>query len=1044
MDRFIEYFIQNKRLNYAILAFLLYLGVHAYVNIPKELFPYVELEKITVSGSYAGASATTMDKMAVRDIEDALSNLNGIKKTETTITPSSFGILLTLDEHANRINVLNKVKDAVAASKQYLPTDMVEPVATLMDKNRPLIRLSVASDTLSQGELTEIAKEIKSKIARFKNISEVFIRGDSEEEVLISVDSQAVLAYGLKPSSVANAVANLSYVFPVGNIEERGKYAFVSTVNGKTDAQEWMESIISVDEKYIRLGDIAKVAVHYPQNDTLSTFNNKKTLSLVISKGESGNAIELSKELQSYIESIEKNYEGVSFDFYQDASKPVEDRLNTVISNLMFGLILVFVSMYVLINLRIAFIVVMGIPFSFIIGLLFIYYMGYSINIISLLGALIVIGIVVDDAIVVSENIQRHIDEGMDNYRAAILGLKEVILPVTLATLTTAAAFLPMFMMQGEIALFMILVPIVVVMILMGSLIESFFFLPLHAQEFLKKGRNMVDWTPFQELYGRVLGFHIKYKKTFLVLFLVVIPLFTFFVASSMKFQFFPNHDGNYLYVSGKLNINTPIEETYEISKEAVAKLMEHGEEFSLKSITCTTGYRRSISGESERGNNVFYITMELYDRKDTNFINAYINPILNFSFKFDDPEKRREKQTFELAPLADTLLEPIKIEHAMVELGVSESKPGLIRSDIQINLSGNNDQKLEEATQELREALELSKGVLNASDNIRYGKAEYKIKINPYGESLGLSEGYVARVLSGYFLEKRQGTTFNDRGVVEIKTQDAAKDTTQTLYDFDLSLPDGRFVNLMEVAEIVEIKDYEKIDKLNGNIIKTVFANVDKRYITPTEVLDGVAPLLESFKKSGIEVELLGENEKKQELASDMKKAVILAIFLIFLTLLLIFSKIKYVFMVMSVIPLSILGALLGHQAMGINLTMPSIIGILGLAGVVINDGIIMLDFLHGTHNSEQFFKRAKQRLRPIVITSVTTFLGLFTLIFYATGQAVILQPIAISIGFGLMWGTFLNLIYLPTLYAVVNSIEPLNTVEKQETYTAQKEQAQ
>ena len=1029
--QFIEYFIKNKRFNYAVLFFLIYLGVNAYIQIPKELFPYVELEKITVSGSYSGASASTMDKMAVRDIEDALSSISGIDKTETTISPGKFAILLTLNEHANKINILNKVKDAIAASKQYLPSDMVEPVANLMDKNRPLIRLSIASQTLSQGELTRVAQEVKSKLSRIKNISEISIRGDSDEEILISFDSKAVAAYGIKPETLVSAVNNLSYIFPVGNIEERGNFVFVSTVHGKTSVTEYQDTIVKVDESYVRLGDIAKVQMYYPQKETLSTFNNNKSISLVISKGDTGNSIELSKELQATMKKMAKNYEGVVFDFYQDSSKPVEDRLNTVISNLMFGLILVFISMAILINLRIAFIVAMGIPFSFIIGLLFIYHMGYSINIVSLLGALIVIGIVVDDAIVVSENIQRHIDEGMDNYNAAINGLKEVILPVTLATLTTAAAFLPMFMLQGEIALFLILVPIVVVMILFGSLIESFFFLPLHATEFLKKGKNFVNWVPFQELYERTLIFHIRYKKTFVVMFLVVIPILTYFTAISMKFQFFPNHDGNYLYISGKLDINTPIEDTFLIAKEIEATMMQHAKEFSLKSITSTSGYRRSLSGETERTNNVFYITMELYDREETNFMNKYVNPILNFTFDFNNPERIRQKKTFELAPRAQELITPFIAQYNMVELGVTESKPGLIRSDIQINLSGSNDKALEDAIKALEIKLRATNGVLNISDNIRYGKMEYKIKVNSYGESLGLSEGSIAKLLSGYFLEKRQGTTFNDEGVVEIKTADTLKDTTNALLNFEVTLSDGRIVRLTEVAQIIQIQDYEKIDKLNGNIVKTVFANVDKRHVTPSEILQELEPLLESFAKSGIEVNLLGEKEKNKQLQGDMQGAIVLAVFLIFLTLLLIFSKVKYVLMVMSVIPLSILGALVGHKLLGINLTMPSIIGILGLAGVVINDGIIMLDFLHGTHKSEDFFRRAKLRLRPIVITSVTTFLGLFTLIFYATGQAVILQPIAISIGFGLMWGTFLNLIYLPTLYAVINGIEPIKQKE-------------
>ncbi len=208
---------------------------------------------------------------------------------------------------------------------------------------------------------------------------------------------------------------------------------------------------------------------------------------------------------------------------------------------------------------------------------------------------------------------------------------------------------------------------------------------------------------------------------------------------------------------------------------------------------------------------------------------------------------------------------------------------------------------------------------------------------------------------------------------------------------------------------------------------MKSVFANIDKKKTTAVDVLGEIKPLLDEVRNEGIEISLLGENEKNEQFKNDMIRSLIIAVFLILITLLFIFPKIRYALMVMSVIPFSLLGALLGHMLLGINLSMPSVIGMLGLAGVVINDGIIMLDFLHGTSNIDKFYERAKLRLRPILITSITTFLGLFTLIFYATGQAVILQPIAISIGFGLLWGTVLNLVYLPALYAVVNKLKPV-----------------
>jgi HAE1 family hydrophobic/amphiphilic exporter-1 len=1022
----IEYFIKNSRLNHALLVFIVFMGIHSYLNIPKEMFPDMELDKISILGSYRGASATTMDKMAVRDIEDSLSNINGIDKSETTITPGAFAIVLTLSKGANRELTLSRVKDSVAQSRQNLPSDMNEPVASLLEKTKSLIKLAISSSSLSVGELTVIAQDMKSKVAKVEGISEVLIRGDSNEEVIIKLNSEAILAYGLDHAALQKAISNLSYIFPIGDIEQRGNFVFVSTANGKANADEYRDAILNVNDKYIKLSDIAEVSIEYPQTDTLATYNGKKTISLSISKGVSGDAIVLAKTLQDYVEKLQKNYKGAEFTFYEDNSKPIQERLDIIISNLMFGMILVFISMYILINLRIAIIVVLGIPFSFLIGIICLYYMGYSINVVSLLGALIVIGIVVDDAIVVSENIQRYIDEGMDRYDATIRGTKEMILPVTLATVTTVVAFLPIFMMQGETALFIMLIPLTVIIILLGSLFESFLFLPLHSYEYLRKSNNIVNWVPLQNFYERVVLHLLHYKKISLLFFFIVIPLSTVFLATSMKFQFFPNFDGNFLYISGKLSINTPLEETYKISKEIEEELVKHKEEFSLKAVSSVIGYRRSLSGETQRNSGVFMITMELYDREASNFFDKYITPVLNFSFDFNNPQKMRQEQTYELAPRAKEIIALFKSKYNMEDLGVMEDKPGLIKSDIEINLSGTNDEMLQSSIKKLEEKISEIEGIRDFGDNIKLGKMEYKIKINPYGESLGLSEATIAKTLSAYFLEQKQATTFNERGVMEIKTEDSAKDSIDTFLNFNIPIGDGKYVKLTQVAQIIQIRDYEKINKLNGNIIKTLFASIDKRKTTSQEVLDKLEPTLNEVRESGVDVMLLGEKEKKEQLKSDMQKATFLALFLIFISLLLIFSKVKYVLMVMSVIPLSVLGALIGHKLLGINLSMTSIIGILGLAGVVVNDGIIMLDFLHGTHKLEEFLMRAKLRLRPIIITSLTTFLGLYTLIFYASGQAVILQPIAVSLGFGLIWGTVLNLFYLPTLYALVNKIEP------------------
>jgi multidrug efflux pump subunit AcrB len=1023
--RIIEYFITNKRLNYVLLLFILIAGVTAYRDIPKELFPDVTLNMIDVGGGYPGSSAEILDKMAVRDIEDAIEGISGIETTETIIVPGRFDIILTLTDEADPIDVLSKVKDAIAANRQYLPADMTEPVATLLTRKRDLLSISLSSETVTRDGLIAAAKAIKSRIMHMPDIAEVKIFGDSDEEILVRIDTKAAGAYGISQKSLLNAISNLSYIYPVGNIEQPGNYLFLSTVHGRHDEKAWREARLRIDGKMIRLGDVAQVTRKLAQTATLSSFNARDNVTLKVYKSADGDAIRLSKQLRELVETLRKEYPDLILDIYHDSSIPIKKRLDVIISNIMFGLVLIFVTMALLINLRIAAIVTMGIPFSFAIGLLFLYNLGYTINIVSLLGALIVIGIVVDDAVVVAENIQRYIDEGMERHSAVLRGVKEMVLPVTLATATTVVAFLPLFLLSGEISHFIILIPIVVIMVLLGSLIESFFFLPLHAEEFLKKGRNMVDWRPLQQKYEQALIFIVRHKKVFLVLFLIGIPVLTVVMVRQLHFQFFPSFDSRYIYVTGRLDINTPIETTHRVARAIEKALLAHKEELGLKSVSAVAGSRTTMGGENEKDNGSFYITMELYDLKPRDWINHYLNPLLNFSFDFNDPDQRREIATYALAHKIEAIIAPFRKKYLLEELGVRQRHIGVIRNDIKINFTGNDDAKVIAAIERVKKVLVALDGVTGVSDNLQHGKMEYRLKINDYGEKLGLSEGEVARLLSGYFLQQRQALTFGGEGIVEIRTEEIGKDDLARLENFDYPLGDGRYVKLREIADFIKSRDFMQIKKRDGEIVRTVFAAIDKRRTTANDVLERLDPLLKSIEKEGVKIRLMGEKEKNTQLAKEMKKAVVVALFLILIALLLIFSKIKYALMVMSVIPFSIMGALAGHLLLGINLTMPSIIGILGLAGVVVNDGIIMLDFLHGTHDAGSFFERAVLRLRPILITSITTFLGLFTLIFFATGQAVILQPIAVSIGFGLLWGTVLNLFYLPTLYAIVNGIE-------------------
>ena len=317
-------------------------------------------------------------------------------------------------------------------------------------------------------------------------------------------------------------------------------------------------------------------------------------------------------------------------------------------------------------------------------------------------------------------------------------------------------------------------------------------------------------------------------------------------------------------------------------------------------------------------------------------------------------------------------------------------------------------------------------KGVEDISDNANEGERELKLRVNSYGQQLGFTESYVVNVLRGAFLKAEYGKMFDSKGLIRIRIEDAYKKRSEAIGDFRLTTPDGQqMVRLKDICDFYYQKSFVKIFKEDGTKVRSLFARVDKHLITPTEVMDKIRPLLDTLEASGVKVVIKGEEKENRQIKKEMGEAAVIAIFLIFITLVWMFNSMVLPLIILSTIPLSVLGALVGTKLMGIHMTLPGIMGIIGLAGVVVNDGLIMLDFVKGSKTYDEMVVKAGMRLRPIILTSVTTVLGLSSLMFFASGQALILQPMAISLGFGIAWATVLNLFYVPLMYAVVYHVK-------------------
>jgi multidrug efflux pump subunit AcrB len=1023
-ERFLRFFIDNARINYLLFILVFILGIYSYIKTPKEIFPSFELDMISISGHYNGASIDILDKMAVKDIEDEVKNIDGIKEMATIISPTRFNMILELEKRVDRYNTANKVKDALSVAKQNLPDDMDEPIVSVLEIKRDLLDISIVCDPNSDLDLVKRANYLKDKISNLKNISEVIIRGDSEIYYDITLNMKKIKALKLNENLLFNEIASLSYIYPIGKIEDsKGGHFYISTFNGKKRVQELLNTRIKVSGKTILLKDIATIKKRYEDTKTLFIVDNKSAIDLAIKQSRIGNALLLSKEIKRIVKELNQKNDGFTYIIHNDHSVRIKDRLNIIVSNILLGLILISLLVMFLINSRMSLIITLGIPTSFVIGAFYLYISGYTINMISLVGVLIALGIIVDDAIVVSENIQQHLEKGLEPKEAAMRGAQEMFKPVTIASLTTLFAFIPALMMSGTMGEVIKLIPIAVSVLVLASLIESFVFLPIHAAHILKKDQKARSWEKANKIYSKIIHYLIKYKKSFLFSFIILVPFLMILGVKMSKFQMFPKFDASTISLTLKANVNTTTQETNEILKSIQRDIYKNRDKFFIDHIGSVAGWRRDSAGNSETYPYVGIIKIELQKLKPQNFVDRYITP--NLSFYYDKHNRLRDEKSKIVAKKLRAFLKKMnyKDKFNLTDIDIVEKKVGPIKSDLKIGLIGEDSQKIAIYIKELKTQLSKLEGITSVNSGIKFGIDEIKLKINSYGESLGLTERSLGKLLSNIYLERKVALSYDSEDLLEIKIKSSNKDSIEELKNYKLNIGSNRYVMLKDVVEFKVIKSFEKVIKDFGEKNFYIYANVDPKLLTANEALTKIKPILDTIKSDGIKLKFKGEKEKQKDLKNDMIAASSLAMVLIMLSMLYLFNSFRETLMMMSVIPFAFLGVLIGHFMLGLNLSMPSIIGMLGLSGVVINDGIIMMMNLKKAENIDDIYHYASKRFRPIVLTSITTLIGLSSLIFFPTGQATIFQPMAIALGFGLAWGTILNLLYLPVLYTFLNA---------------------
>ncbi len=1019
------------------MLFMAVMSLFAYQNIAKEIFPASTLDQVLVSGVYVGASGEVLDKMAVKSIEDEMKSLSEVDTIESTIQNGSFRIIADIKRGNDPQLVLGDVKDIISNVKRDLPADMDEPIAKVVVHEYPLIMVAVSGEVGTK-KLLDAADDLKSRLSLIPNLSGILIRGESDEEILITLDQKKIDAYGLSKQAIYQAISSLSSIFPVGTIKEAGNHLYISTINGEKDKKKLEDTLLSVNGKHFYLKDIASVRFGLGDPTQLSHYNGKPNISLDIKKTKEGNAIALVKEIREILKEYNQKYhQEITFDAYTDTSVWIKNRLNLVSSNIIFGLILVMLALFLSLNVRIALVVGIGIPTSFMITLIFADMIGYSLNMLTLLGTLIALGMLVDEAIVVAENIYRHLEMGKPPREAAIDGAAEMFPAILTATLTTVFAFLPLLIMTGKMGMFMKVLPVMISILLLSSLFEAFYFLPLHSKEFYSIGKLPSStaeehggfWQWIIGTYKQILKLLLRYKWISLVVMVVGIMAGTVMMTKITKFQLFPPFDVQQVFVNGKVNINHELNETEAYVTRVENALLAKLDKQSVDSITSVIGFRMNADSTFETGENLFQIFVNLHEKAPENFFDRYINPL--FSLEYDDHDMIRQKSA---QALVQEIQEEILPEVGSLEVGgvkifeefnIYAQQTGIVGHDIEIGFSADHLEAVLHAIGRVEENLSHIQGVHDISNDANEGERELKLRVNEYGQSLGLSEGYISTALRGSFFKGEYAKAFNREGLIRIKVEDRYKDKIESIQEFKITTPEGFVVALNEVCDFIYQKSFVRIFKEDGEKVYSVFARLEGKKIVASEVMKQLEPLLEQLRKEGIKVIIKGEARENDQMKREMMQAALIAVFLIFITLVWMFNSFVQPLIILSIIPLSVLGVLVGTKLMGMHMTLPGVMGIIGLAGVVVNDGLIMLSFIRDGKTQEEMVTLAGYRLRPIILTSLTTVLGLSSLIFFASGQALILQPMAVSLGFGIAWATVLNLYFVPLMYAVIYRIK-------------------
>ncbi len=1016
----IEFFLNQNPLNHLLFTGLLFLSFFSYQEVAKEMFPPTTLDSVVISGGYRSSSAELLEQLIVRDCEEILKENPNLANISSVTSKGAFHITAELISGSKNL-IVNDITNAIASLDVDLPEDMKLPTVTTVEQFFPLLSLAIFPKEQNQTDIVEIAKSLKDKIGALPHIYKSELVGKFDKSLRVVLDYGKIEAYGLSKSKVIKALEGLYLMMPIGVIKGQKEKFFVSTKSSNIKQEEILNSYLNIDGKSLYLKEIATTEMKYEKHSLLTRTDGQKSLMIMTKKAKRGDAIKLSQDIREMVEEFQKKHPHLEFKILNDSSFWIKTRLNVISANILIGLILLFFAIWLFISLKIALVVIIGIPVSFAFGMVGLDVTASSLNTLSMIGVLLSLGLLVDEAIVVSENIHRHKMMGKTTHQACVDGTAEVIPMLFIAMLTTVIAFFPLTTLTGGLGAFIKIIPIMVMILIVSSFVESFVFLPSHYAMLDRKDeaykmtlRDRV-WEKITRVYKRFLKWALGFRYIVFISFILLSLLFSFLLIKESKFVLFPEFDAMSINVTGKVKGNSLALSSKE-SQALEIELLEILNAQNVSSIHSTIGMKSDGRSQHEMGNNLFTITIYLKPKITDDYFNRVINPIFHL-FGQSVGEKRTRTQTAkEIEQSIKSTLKKYEQRENIIKINTQIPQTGVVKDDIALQITAPSDRKTKEAIEQIEHQMRSMEGVYNIKNDMDYNDIDLVLDVNAYGKSLGFTQAILVRELSRYLTLLEISKVSNNEELIKFKIKTVGKNHLENLENLKLEVANTeQMVRLKDIAQMQMQRKISTIKKENGEKIFTLTASLEKNKITSRLFFKKVKPLLEELKAKGVKISIKGEAGKNKQIQKDMLKSLLFTLFAILLVLTWFFNSFWLSLFSLSVIPLSVLGVLLGHKILGLPLTFSTLLGFVGLIGIVMNDTLMMLSFIKNSNTQKELIDRASHRIRPILLTSITTILGLTTLIFFASGESLLMQPLAVSIGFGLLWATVVNLVFVP-----------------------------